>query len=152
MALICVVSALVFPLVFLLDMKPADRQLIASVSIGIITMASLSIMFWPKVVAVYEGNDMQWIKKRSDCSNNSNNSSVAERSSHEKSHTPFFKSKYTLHSAIIPEDDEPTPIKEDSSPSPLQPGEELSKSGDGKRINEFPTLETVDSNDTVKRF
>lgn len=65
MTLICVVSALVFPLVFLIDLKPADRQLIASVSIAAVCMMSLSIMFWPKVVAVWEGQDLNWTKIKS---------------------------------------------------------------------------------------
>ena len=62
MTLICVVSALVFPLVFLIELDPADRQLIASVSIAAVCMMSLGIMFWPKVLAVAEGQDLNWTK------------------------------------------------------------------------------------------
>ena len=60
MTLICVVSALVFPLVFLIEMEPAPRQLIASVSIAAICMVSLGIMFWPKILGVVEGEDLNW--------------------------------------------------------------------------------------------
>lgn len=65
MTIICVVSALVFPLVFLIDLDPADRQMIASISISAVCMASLGIMFWPKVLAVAEGQDLTWATLRS---------------------------------------------------------------------------------------
>jgi hypothetical protein len=110
MTLICVVSALVFPLVFLIDMNPADRQLIASVSIAIVTMASLGIMFWPKVLAVYAGNDMNWSFVRERLSNESHLSRASGHSANENSVSLNTKaanvalSKYQMTAQIIPED------------------------------------------------
>jgi hypothetical protein len=111
MTLICVVSAMVFPLVFLLDLKPADRQLIASVSIAMVTMASLGIMFWPKVLAVFEGQDLNWSLLVSAVATTTGklsrgSPSVSRNPSVSASeNTTIPRTTYRKHAEIIPEDE-----------------------------------------------
>ena len=62
MIVIVLVSALVFPLIFLINLEPAARQLIASASIGLVCTISLLIMFVPKLMAVIEENEIDSTK------------------------------------------------------------------------------------------
>jgi hypothetical protein len=51
--IITVICSLVFPIVFLIGLTPANKQLIASMSIGIAGIAVMSIIFVPKILLAH---------------------------------------------------------------------------------------------------
>lgn len=107
--LITVVCSLVFPVIFLISgITPATRQLIASMSIGLVTIAVMLIIFLPKLHVVLtvasDSQDNQWTNNSLDAAGNSRVASVSVKSATSK--------RYSNPSAAIsPEDDDVLPFQ-----------------------------------------
>ncbi len=60
-------SALIFPIVFLLDLKPVVQQIVASIGFALAVLISMNALFLPKLLALLNdediGNDLKVGKK-----------------------------------------------------------------------------------------
>ena len=67
MTIIVMICVMVFPIIFLLNLDPAVNQLIASLAFAVADVASISILFGPKVLTLVAGADLDGldIKKKS---------------------------------------------------------------------------------------
>lgn len=59
MGLIFIVAALSFPLIFLIEMNPSDRQLLSSTAIAVVCIAALGLIYLPKMHSVMKKEHMR---------------------------------------------------------------------------------------------